>query len=384
MKTRLSFTLLLVSTILVQAAKESPTATPAKEKSGAATHAFQWVEEPRTPAAAAWITHQAIEAHSKNRPEIAKGLIEMLGAENLTAPCAQDGIYFFTKSEGKKKKSSIYLRKGLQGSDELLIDATKVAGGRDSSLTIFDSSADASLLVYGVRDGKGEEQVVRVFDVKARVDLPDKLLRARYNTVSLSPGNKGVYYTKIEPTGTRVFFHPLGAETAADKLIFGDTYNYEPLGPNDLISTEVTENGRYLLFCVARGQPARRDDVYSQELDKPDRRVRPIIHTGRDNRFSVVNHEEQILALTDNEAPRKRVVKFLIDDPSPLNWKTIVPEGEDVISDFSIVGDKLFVSGPQGKATQTRIFTLDGTETGQITHPPIDSATSVHHQCSSR
>ena len=144
-----------------------------------------------------------------------------------------------------------------------------------------------------------------------------------------------------------------------------------------LISTEVTENGRYLLISVAHGVPAKRVDVYAQELDEPDQKVRPIIHA-MDNRFSVVNYEGDLFALTDNEAPNYRVVKISIDDPHPAQWKTIVPEGKDVISNISIVGGKLFVTGLHDVVTQTRIFTLDGKQTGEITYPAIGSATNVH------
>lgn len=379
---RLSLLLLLVSMVLARAENKSAPVAATKEKKAeatAATDSYRWTEDSKSPEAGAWITHLAVDAAAKNRPEVATRLTELLRAENLTIPCAQDGVYFFTKREGNEKQSSIYWRKGWPGTDERLIDATKLTAVKNASLTIADSSDDAGLLVYGVHEGASEEQIVHIFDVKARRDLPDTLPRARYSSANFSPDKKGIYYAKVEPAGTRIFFHPLGAETVPDKLIFGETYNYEPLGPKDLISLEVTENGRYLLLTVARGVPVKRIDVYSQELDKPDKRIRPIIHA-MDNHFSVVNHEKDLFALTDNEAPKNRVVKIAIDDPHPSRWTTIVPEGKDLISDISIVGQKLFVSGVRDGVTQTRIFTLEGKEMGEITYPTIGFERSVHHQ----
>jgi hypothetical protein len=101
-------------------------------------------------------------------------------------------------------------------------------------------------------------------------------------------------------------------------------------------------------------------DVYAQELDKPDQR-RPIIHA-MDNRFSVVNHEGS-LHPTDNAAPNYRVVKISINDPAPDHWKTILPEGKDMISGTrSSAGN--FLSCPHDVMTKTRIFTLDGRQAG--------------------
>ncbi len=288
---------------------------------------------------------------------------------------------FLPSATGTKKQSSIYLRKGFQGTDECLIDATKLSEVKNASLTIADSSDDAGLLIYGVHEGAAEEQVVHIFDVKERRDL-DTLPRARYSSVNFSPDKKAIYFAKVEPAGTHVYFHPVGSGRASDKLIFGDSFNYEPLGPKDLISLEVTENGHYLLLSVARGVPVKRVDVYSQELDDPDQGVRPIIHSGRDEHYSVVNHEEDVFVLTDNEAPKNRVVKIIIDDPHPTRWTKIVPEGKELISDISIVGERLFVSGVRGGVTQTRIFTLEGKEMGEIAYPAIGFESSVHHRCS--
>ena len=72
-----------------------------------------------------------------------------------------------------------------------------------------------------MRDGGADEQSVHIFDVNARHDLPDTLPRARYSGINLSPDKKGIYYSKVEPDGTLVFFHPFGGEVSADKLVFG-------------------------------------------------------------------------------------------------------------------------------------------------------------------
>ncbi len=133
---------------------------------------------------------------------------------------------------------------------------------------------------------------------------------------------------------------PSAGVIPADKLIFGDSFNYEPLGPTDLISLEVTENGRFLLLSVARGVPVKRVDVYCQELGDPDEGARAIIHGGRDDHYSVVNYGEDVFALTDNEAPKNRVVKIVIDDPHPTRWTKIVPEGKELVTDISISRQK--------------------------------------------
>lgn len=345
----------------------------------ASSDSSAWQEEPPTPAAATWLAHRVVEAQVNGETKIAQELSELLATGKVAASCAENGVFFFTKRGADEKQASIYRRKGLQGTNERLIDAAKV-GGKNPRLTILDLSADGRLLVYGVSEGKAAERTVRFFDVPAGRDLPDKLPAARYNTVSVSPENKGAYYARVEPAGTRIFLHTFGPETAEDKYIFGEMYFYEPLGPKDLISTEVTKDGGHLLLAVRRGAEAKRIDLYAQELEKPDEQIRPIIHA-MDNHFSWQSHDEDMFVLTDNDAPKQRIVQFAIADPNPLQWKTIVPQGDDPLTALELVDGKLFVSGPHDGAIQTRIFTLDGKETGQIITPKADFAPRVYHVC---
>src|SRR5205823_10492449 len=151
----------------------------------------------------------------------------------------------------------------------------------------------------------------------------------------------------------------------------------EKFGQMELISPEITENGRYLLIAVGHGVPAKRVDIYAKDLRKADSELREVIH-GIDSRFTPVNYEDDLYVLTDYEAENYRVVKISMKDPAPDKWQVIVPESKDTISGISIVGGKLFVTGLHDVVTQTRIFTLDGKETGRVTYPTIGSATEVY------
>jgi prolyl oligopeptidase len=230
--------------------------------------------------------------------------------------------------------------------------------------------------VYGIREGGADEQTVRLLDVSTRRELPDVLPRARYHAISLAPDKLGLYYAKYEPAGTVVYYHRLGSPAASDQLVFGKQYKDETFGPLPLISAEVSENGRYLIITVSHGVPATREDIYAKDLRTPDSEIREMVH-GIDNRFTPVNYGDDLYLLTDYKADNYRVLKLRIEDPSPGRWQTVVPEGKDVISAISIVGGKLFVTGLHDVVTQTRIFTLDGKQTGTISYPTLGSASEI-------
>ncbi|PYY19993.1 MAG: S9 family peptidase [Acidobacteria bacterium] len=345
------------------------------------TDPYRWLEDQTSPETRAWIDSQMHYTQQylsqvKVRPEIVKRLTELEHIETIGIPIERNDVYFYSKRLPDENQASIYIRKGLHGGDERLIDATKLSADQNTSVHINDLSMDASLLVYGVREGGADEQTVHLMDVPNRKDLADVLPRARYSGVSLAPDKQGLYYAKYEPTGTIVYYHPIGTPVESDQLVFGKEYKGEKFGQMELISPDITENGRYLLIAVGHGVPAKRVDIYAKDLRKPGSELREMIH-GIDSRFTPVNYDDDLYVLTDYQAENYRVVKISMNDPAPDKWQVVVPEGKDAISGISIVGGKLFVTGLHDVVTQTRIFTLDGKQTGTITYPALGSATEV-------
>ncbi len=343
------------------------------------TDPYRWLEDAKSPATRAWLDTQMKYTEQylsqvKVRPEIVSELTKLERVETYSIPVERGGIYFFTKRLADENQGSIYMRRGLHGQDERLVDATKMSADQNTSVHINDISKDGTLLVYGVRAGGADEESVHILDISKKQELPDAMPAARYAGIQLSPDKQGLYYARFDPTGTLVFYHKLGSAAASDELIFGKSFESETFGPMELMGAEITENERYLVITVNHGVPPKRVDVYVKDLRKPDSKIHPLIR-GIDSRFSPSNYEDDFYVLTDYEAPNYRVVKVAVADPQPDHWKTILPEGKDVIEGISIVGGKLFVTGLHDVVTETRIYTLDGKADGKITYPTLGSAT---------
>lgn len=346
------------------------------------TDPYRWLEDGSSPETRAWIDAQMKYTEDylsqvKIRPQIVERLTQLTRVEHYTIPQQARDNYFFVKRLAEENQGSIYVRKGLRGEDERLVDATKLSKDQNTSVNIADVSKEGDLLVYVVREGGADEGSVHILDVPKRLQLPDVLPSARYQGISLSPDKQMLYYAKFEPTGAVVFSHRLGTPVSADQQIFGKSFGGESFGPMELISAKVTENGRYLLIDVSHGVPPKRVDIYVKDLRTPDAPIRPIIH-GIDSRFTAENYDDDLYVLTDYEAENYRLIKVSLTDPASAHWRTIVPEGKDVIEQLSIVGGKLFVTGLHDVVTETRIFTLDGKPAGKINYPTLGAATAVY------
>jgi prolyl oligopeptidase len=346
------------------------------------TDPYRWLEDGRSPETRAWIASQMKYTEEyltqvKIRPEIAKRVKELVRVESFSIPIERQGSYFFSKRLPDDNQASIYVRKGLHGSEERLVDAAKLSADQNTSVQIADISKAGDLLAYSVREGGADEEIVRLLDVNKNQELPDVLPRARYSQISIAPDKRGLYYGRLDPSGSVIYYHRLGTPADSDQVIFGKEFNGEKFGQMELIGARITENERYLLIEVYHGVPATRVDVYAKDLRAPDASIRPVIH-GIDNRFAVENHGDDFYALTDYKAENYRVVRIHIQDPSADKWQTVVPEGKDVISDISIVGGKLFVTGLHDVVTQTRIYSLEGKQVGELQYPTLGSASGVY------
>jgi prolyl oligopeptidase len=342
---------------------------------------YRWLESDHDPAVRQWIRAQTAYtqlylSQVKIRPQIASQLKALMNVDTQGVPWLEKDIYFFTKRLAGQNQSSIYMRRGLRGTDELLVDASKLSADQNSSLSIWGISHDARLLVYGIRVGGADEETVHVRDVSARQDMPDVLPRARYFGVSLAPKNKGLYYSIYTPAGTRVYYHEFGTPAQADKTIFGDEYKGRKLGPLDLTSVNVSQNDRYLVLQISHGVPATQEDILVRDLRHAGEDWQPVIY-GIQSRFSGLVVDDAFYAKTDYKAPNGRIIRVDLAHPEEPAWKTIVPEGTHVIDSFTVTGKRLFVTRLADVKTQTDIYKLDGRKTGSLSYPGIGTGSPV-------
>ncbi len=342
---------------------------------------YRWLEDAKSPQTRAWIDAQnqytaSYLSQVKIRPEIVERLNSLERVEEYGLPVLRAGKYFFPKRLAGENQASIYLRAGWKGEDRRLVDATKLSQDQNTSIAIDDVSKDGRLLVYSVREGGSDNRSIHVLDVDKDQKLPDVLPTGRYFSVVLSPDNKGLYYSLFNPAGTNVFFHAFGRDAQGDRKIFGGEYRGEKLGPLDLIDISFSDNGRYLVAGIGHGVPASREDILVNDLRRPGSGFIPLVY-GVEAHFRAVDDGDRFFLQTDYRAANGRIVEA-VPGQKPEEWKTVVPEGKDVIDVSSIVGSQLFVTRLNDVKTVTTVYMLDGRPVGKIDYPGIGSSSGVY------
>jgi prolyl oligopeptidase len=343
------------------------------------TDDYRWLEQQHDPQTRSWIDEQNAYTDSylqqvTIRPEIRGELTKLERVETYSMPAKRGDLYFFKKRLPDENQGSIYIRHGVGGADERLVDAGKLSVDQNTSIGMLDVTNDGSMLAYGVRQGGADEQEVHLIDVAMRKELPDQLSSQRYMGVQISPDKKGLYYAVFHHSGTLVYWHPFGTEQSADKVIFGKEYKGEPLGELDLISVSTSDNGHWLILSIGRGVPAKREDILMKDLREPDAPVIPLIY-GIDNRFNLIDTgTDTFLVETDMGAPKRRILRA-DPDTSPQQWQTVVPETKDVIRSSTVLGGRIFVDRLVDVKDEISIYSLEGKPEGTMKLPGIGSAT---------
>ena len=236
-----------------------------------------------------------------------------------------------------------------------------------TSISLLDVTEDGNLIAYGTRQGGEDELTVRFLDVNTRKELPDVLPRARYQGVVLQNDHSGVFFSRQEKEGPRVFHHLLGSGPEKDEKLFGDGY-----GPEKGLGVGLSDDNRWLLMVVSHGSAATKTEVYVRDLAAGGPVV-PIVND-IEARFSPDIAGDTLYLQTNWQAANGRVLAVDLKNPARDNWKEVVPAGKSAIQGVSTVGGRLFVRYLEDVLPHIRIFDPQGKPQGEIPLPSVGSA----------
>ena len=337
---------------------------------------YRWLEDQKSPETRAWIDAQNAYSHAlldklPGRNALKKRLQELLNVDAVSLPVERGGRYFFSKRSQGQDLFVICVRKGATGPEEVLVDPHPLSPDKTASVTLLDVSGDGRLVAYGIRQGGEDELVVKLRDVDTGKDLPDTMPRARYHSLSLTPDRSGFYYARHDRvTGPRVLYHALGQEPASDQVLFG-----EGEGPEKIIASSLSEDGRYLVLTVFHGSAPRKTEIYCRNLGSPGPFV-PIVDDVEAKFVPDVAGDKMYLQ-TNWLAPNGRILEVDLKQPARGGWREVVPAGEATIEGFSLAGGRIFVDTLENVASRVRVYGADGQRLGEIAFPSLGTVGGV-------
>lgn len=337
---------------------------------------YRYLEE-ESDLTTSWVKAQQIEgkAHLSgigNKQAVVDRITELWNYEKVSAPFEHGDNTFYYRNNGLQSQSVLYV-KDKDGNEQVALDPNSLSSDGTVALSGVSVSGDGKTLAYGVSKSGSDWQQWQFLDVTSGKALKDELNWIKFSTAVWNKDNTGVYYSRYDaPEGgnaladvnfnQKVYFHELGTEQAQDQLIYE-----RPQNKDWGFGADITEAGDYLLISVWQGTDSRNRFFY-QPLDGQSEVVELIIELEAGYNF-LGNDKSVFYFKTDLNAPNGKVIAIDVNRPEKKNWKTIVAESTDPISDIAIINDHLVISYLHDVLGKLTIFSMNGDKRQDVTLP---------------
>ncbi len=335
---------------------------------------YRWLEDQQSPETRAWINAEnrytsALLDAWPGLAQVRKRLSELMKVDTVAVPIERGGRYFFKRRAADQDQGVLYVRQGLEGKDEVLVDPNPMSADHSTSASYEDVTPDGKLVAYGIREGGQDQAAVHFLNVDTRQELADRLPSGRYFGIAIRPDKAGVYYARHGEAGTRVYYHRFGTPDAQDKLIFGKGY-----GPEEGIGVGITQDDQHLMLVVFHGAGGNRTELYYQSLAGGP--IRTLVNDLPD-RFLADIAGGTIYIQTNWQAPRERILAASLQHPERAHWREIVPQGKFPIQSFHLMGGELVVEYLENAASRLTVFTPGGKFLRGLELPALGTVSGV-------
>jgi prolyl oligopeptidase len=346
---------------------------------------YRWLEEDVRGNAdvAAWVDAQnavsfAYLATLPDRERLKSRLTQLWNYEKFSLPIRRGELYFYRHNSGLQNQAVLVVQQGLEGDPRQLIDPNTWAIDGATAMASYLPSPDGTHVLYAIQDGGSDWRLLRVLVVASGALLEDAIEWVKFSDLAWHPDGSGFYYSRFpEPAAGQefqslnfdqaVYFHRLGEPQENDTLVFA-----RPDHPDHMITASVVAK-RFLVFTMSVGTDAAYE-IAVQDLADPASTPALII-AGFENDYGFLGAQGRTLfAITNRNAPRKRIVAIDLDAPTEDQWVELVPESTMVLSDASHVGGKLIVEYMADVKTAVHLFNTDGTAFSSVDLPGLGSA----------
>ncbi len=350
---------------------------------------YRWLEEDvrTSKEVAEWVEAQnkVTFAYLEGIPErekIKQRIAELWNFEKMSSPARYGGRYFFTKNDGLQNQSVLYVRDRLEldSPARLLLDPNTWSKDGTVAISGLAISDDGRFIAYGVAEAGSDWNTWRVLDVDRGQPLADELKWIKFSGASWTPDGKGFFYSRFpEPApgaayqglnlNMKLYYHRLGTPQSEDVLVY-----HRPDQPKWGINATVTEDGRYLVIFVNDGTTSRKVRVVYKDLLEPYGLPIELIDN-HEHKYALIGNDGPVFYfLTDYQAKKNQVIAIDIRKPESKNWKVLIPETEDTLTDVNLVGNVFICIYLKDARTQVKIHALDGRFLREVELPGIGTA----------
>ena len=341
---------------------------------------YRWLEDDLAEDTAAWVQaeNKVTQGYLEQIPyrgQIKDRLTEIWNYEKVGAPFIEGEYTYFYKNDGLQNQYVVYRKKG-DGESEVFLDPNTFSEDGTVSLGQLSFSENGKIAAYAISEGGSDWRKVRVIDVESKKQIEDTLVDIKFSGLSWYK-NEGFYYSSYDkPEGSelsaktdqhKLYYHKLGTKQSEDKVVYGGT----DAEKHRYVGAGVTEDNRYLLISASVSTNGNK--LFIKDLNDTKGELRTIVSHTDSNTGVFHNIGSKLYLRTDLDAPNNRVVTVDARNPTPENWKDLIPESENVLS-VSTGAGYIFAKYMVDAVSQVKQYDFNGKLIKDIELPGVGSA----------
>jgi prolyl oligopeptidase len=343
--------------------------------------AFRPLEDPDSPRTRAWVQAQnnltfGFLESIPERAAIRRRMTELWDYETYYLPAREGGRYFYMYNTGLQNQSVLYMAESLESKPRVLIDPNALSADGTIALAGIAVSKDGQRVAYGIAAAGSDWNHWKVRDVATGKDLPDEVKWIKFSIAEWAPDGAGFYYGRFpEPKSgddlkganyhQKVYYHRLGTDQAADRLVWED-----PEHKDWRAEPAVSDDGQYLILTIGKGTDEKHRVLY-RPLDRPD--LKPIHLVGEfDADYTFIDNDGPVFWFkTDRDAPRGKLIAIDTRKPQPEHWVDLIPQVAETLVDVDVVGNQFFATYLQHAHSIVRVYDETGRPVRNVALPGL-------------
>ena len=338
---------------------------------------YMWLENDTAANTEDWVNRQiALTSGYLDsipfRQKIKDRFTELFNFEKVGAPIKAGDYYFMFRNSGLEPQGKYFVRKGLEGAEEVFLDVNALSPEGTTSVGLLGADDSNRYMAVSVNEAGSDWGRIEVFDIATKTKLSDRLEWVKFSGATWF--KDGFFYNRYpapekgkELSGNNeyhmVYYHKLGTDQKQDQLVYRDNER-----PHMYNMISATEDKKFLVLNAAPGTDGW--EVWIKNPEDTEGKFKPLFtDISLHNSIIESTPEGQLLVQTDDGAPRYRLVQVDPANPAKENWKEIVPENDMMLQGVSTCGGKLFLSYLDRANTRIFVCNYDGSDKKEIAMP---------------
>ncbi|HOX77668.1 MAG TPA: prolyl oligopeptidase family serine peptidase [Bacteroidales bacterium] len=344
------------------------------------TDPYRWLEDDNSAETAEWVKAQNAVTFGyleqiPYRQKIQDRLTKIWDYPKVTAPYKEGGRFYYSKNNGLQNQFVVFSKDALDGEERMVLDPNTFSEDGTVSLSTFSPSDDGKYIGYGISRGGSDWSEYFVMNAGDLTKLDDHLKWIKFSGISWY--GDGFFYSRYpEPAkgdelkgmneNSKVYYHKVGDPQEKDELVYED-----PAHPNWGFSAYATEDKEVLILTT--NESTKGNKLAFRRMADKNKAFTSLVDYFQYDYYPIQHIKGVLYVMTDEGAPKYRLIAIDLNNPAKENWKVVIPEKEEVLTSISMVGNKIVATYMKDAHDVVQFFDVEGNYLYDLEMPILGS-----------